>query len=126
MFGRTTRGGDPDPDNPVTVRIALDGDRLTVDRQDGLDGVGAPRWAKVDPREIMPESLCKALAETAGNGLSMSRADMETLARNAWGGSWVTPDTLFAKVSAQVPPEDHERLRSVCNDVAKEHNDSLE
>lgn len=74
----------------------------------------------------MPDSLCRALAETVGNGLSMSRADMESLARNAWGGSWITPDALFAKVSAQVPPEDHERLRSVCNAVAKEHNESLE
>lgn len=64
LFETTTRGGDPDPGDPVAVRIVLDGDRLTVDRQDGLDGVGAPRWAKVDPREIMPDSLCRALAET--------------------------------------------------------------
>lgn len=51
LFGTTTRGGGPDPGDPVAVRIVLDGDRLTVDRKAGTDGVGAPRWVKVEPRK---------------------------------------------------------------------------
>lgn len=66
LFGEATRGGGPDRSEAVAVRIVLDGDQLTVDRNAGLDGVGAPRWVEVQPREIMQDSLCKALAEMAG------------------------------------------------------------
>lgn len=76
LFGEATRSS-PSPGVKVTVRIAASGGNagsphpcenqpsLTVDRQDGLDGVGQPRWVKLEPQEIMPESLCRALAETA-------------------------------------------------------------
>lgn len=69
LYGEATRGGDPDPGEEVEARIALDGERVTVERNAGLDGVGTVRWMPLRPSEIKPESLCKALVESTPDRL---------------------------------------------------------
>lgn len=62
MRGAAMRGLDSAPGKEIEARIALAEDRLTIERKDGLDGVGAIRWAPVEPREVTQESLARALA----------------------------------------------------------------
>lgn len=65
LVGPATRTA-PSPGVAVTARIVVDGDRLAIDRLDGVDGLGAPRWVALRPAEVTQESLCRALAIHAG------------------------------------------------------------
>ena len=65
LVGPATRTA-PSPGVAVTARIVVDGDRLAIDRLDGVDGLGAPRWVALRPAEVTQDSLCRALVIHAG------------------------------------------------------------
>lgn len=66
LFGTGVRGLNQPLGKEVTIRIISAPGGMTVEQEDGVDGVGVPRWAKTEPRLYTQDSLLAALVNAAG------------------------------------------------------------
>jgi len=66
LFGTTVRGLTQPLGEEVTIRIISNTIGVTVDRQNGVDGLGKPRWEETEARLFTQDSLIAALVNAAG------------------------------------------------------------